>query len=45
MMLCKGRLKTGISGFQTASSFVKSQIDSTQDDGTGGLAGLFDGQD
>lgn len=31
--------------FQTASSFVKSQIIRTQDDGTGGLAGLFDGQD
>ncbi len=27
MMLCKGRLKTEVSGFQTASSFVKSQIE------------------
>ena len=31
MMLCKGRLKTGIRGFQTASSFVKSQIDSNSE--------------
>lgn len=31
MMLCKGRLKTEVSGFQTASSFVKSQIDSNSE--------------
>lgn len=45
MMLCKGRLKTGIRVFRRPLPLLNLKLIRTQDDGTGGLAGLFDGQD